>query len=189
MRASYFIRAAVLLIALVGVIYAIRTLQPSSVQKAMLALGVEPGTQASPGLQPASRALQEGEQHLNICRTRIHAIEFDGGQKVEEFKQGLNLKWLAFEDSKPRELGYLDVEKWLSRHCQIIVKPVDEAALPKDAVRGKVKLVYIDRTELPIDWIYGHHFQFEGKTYDSTDFADALAELRGLASFEKPGGP
>jgi hypothetical protein len=155
-----------------------------NVERAMAALGVEPGTSESPGLQPSSRALQPGEERFNICRNRIHAIDFEGGNKVEEFKEGLKLRWLAFQDGQPRELGYLEVEKWLSSHCQIVVKPATEKEIETISARQALTIRYIDRSELPIERIGGLYFRIEGKLFQSKDFADAIEELRQLAQFK-----
>ena len=187
---SLLFKIAFLLLALVGVLFMIRSMTPESVQKAFLALGIEPSAPGQAGFQPAGRELEDGEERRTLCRTRLKAVRYADGRAVEELKKGLKGDWVAWEEGKkePRSIGYLDVEKWLSQHCQFIVsEPLDKPPGPAVAITFE----FIDGTSwkleqsgasflpvLPVDP------KSEARTpFYSPDLASALKELRELAGF------
>lgn len=185
MKTLTFIKATILVLTLVAVIYAIRSLNSGAMGSFFYSLGIEPGTQQSPGLQPAGRRpVQMGEERLNICRTRVHALIFQSGQKIEELKEGLNLKWMAY-DPKPREISYLDVEKWLSRHCQIVIGPRAIADGEVLKFEEYATIEFIDGSSLKVLKAADGTYRIEDRTFYSDDLTDALAELRQIALFEK----
>lgn len=191
MRILLFFKISIMVLFLVGVVFVIRNVTSESVANFFVAFGIEPGTAQSPGLQPATRALKAGEVRFNICPTRIHAVVWPDGRKVEEKKEGLKLRWMAFDPSE-REMAYLETEKWLSRHCQIIIEPkqVPENESLKD-----------QGTFIRLEFIDGRIWEF-GKAalpgpsgapvltligqgaFASPDFEDALRELEAIAGFK-----
>jgi hypothetical protein len=188
-KASLLIKILFLVAVLVVVIGGIRGLNPQNIEKAFDAIGVEAGNSQSPGFQAAgSRPLQPGEERFNLCRTRIIGAQWPNGNRVEEAKDGLKLKWMA-DDPEPREISSIEVEKWLSRHCQVIVKAIDPAKLASDGEVEKASakgdpnighylVRYVDGTDLKISTANGVIFKIGDKAVESTDLHDALAELR-----------
>ncbi len=167
--------------ALIGVVFAIRALNTSKVEGFFHAIGVEPGVPQSPGLQPGSRPLSEGEERYNICRTRIHSVEWKD-RKVEEFREGLNMRWMAV-DPTPREISYMEVEKWLSRNCQIIIQPFQAASSDRSLFNDFVTVQYIDGQKLIIKRGPGPVYQIESKTFHSPYLDNALKDLEKIAQF------
>ena len=79
MRLGMFLKVAAMMAALVMVLMVGRGINSGSVEKAFQALGIEPGTAKSPGLQRGGLTLAAGEERLNICRTRIVSIYLSYG--------------------------------------------------------------------------------------------------------------
>lgn len=178
-----------LILALVGTFVAMRGATTDNVVKAFSALGIEPGAPGSPGLQPGGAALQEGEERRTLCLTRIHAIRFPDGRSVVEVKQGLKLDWTAEEGGKTRSLGYLEVEKWLSLHCQFVAKPApapaDDEITPQTEPKPFVEIEFIDKSTWSLhksgDVIFA--VSDPKDRFYSSDLETALDELRTLAGF------
>jgi len=175
---------------LVLVIAIMRGMTPDKVENFFAALGIEPGTAQSPGLQPGSRPLAEGEERFNICRTRIHSITWPSGRRVEEFREGLKLRWTAV-DPQPREIGYMEVEKWLSSHCQVIVRPLNEA--PEVAGKpSEIVIRFVDNTSATIRNLGGAVYDLkdfgEERLVESPDLQEALLELQRIAQFDPASG-
>ena len=129
---------------------------------------------------PAANGAAVETKTLNLCKTRVHAIIFADGKKVEEFKQGLEMKWMA-HDPTPREIYYLDVEKWLGKYCRIQVEASTES--PKVELPVAVTVEFIDQSKELIHQ-EGATFIVGGTYFRSEEFANALVELRHLAQFE-----
>jgi hypothetical protein len=163
-----WVRAALLGVSLLAVVFVIRNTNQGAIEKAFLSLGIEPGTGQSPGLQPGSRPLQPGESRWTICTNRIRRIEWFAGDGIEEQKEGLKMRWLAYvydpkvgargpgaPRSRELQLDYMDMEKWLSRNCQVIIselKSQDPAGLSPDPgaaeMAAEAKLRYGSLTPL-----------------------------------------
>lgn len=179
----------VLIVALIATFVAMKGANTENVQKAFSALGVEPGAPGSPGLQPGGTALQAGEERRTLCMTRIHAIRFPDGRAVVEVKRGLKLDWTAEEDGKTRSLAYMDVEKWLSLHCQFIARPAseptDEEITPQTEPQPFVDIEFIDKTKWQISRSGDVLFTVSDPKdrFYSDDLKAALNELRVLAGF------
>jgi hypothetical protein len=190
MRLLQILKVMVLILILMGVIAVMRGINAGSVQGFFDALGIEPGAAGSPGLQPSQRPLAAGESRVNICPNRIHAIIWADGRKVEEIRQGLKLRWTAF-DPEPREIGYMDVEKWLSLHCQIVGRPADASSREQADFRDFVIIQYIDKKETKVQSAGGDLIRFDedsARVYHSEDFLQALEELEQTAGFQRSGG-
>jgi hypothetical protein len=186
MRPMQVMKVLVLILALVGVIGVMRGIDARGVQGLFEALGVEPGAPGSPGLLPSKRPLVAGETRVNICPNRIHAIVWADGRKVEEIREGLKLRWTAF-DPQPREIGYMDVEKWLSLHCQVAGSPVSEIDQEQVEFRDFVTIQYIDKKETKVQRAEGDIIRFgeaSSVIYRSEDFMQALQELEQTAGFQ-----
>ncbi len=123
-----------------------------------------------------------GSAKFNLCQTRVHAIVWPDGKKIEELKQGMTMKWLA-HDPTPREISYLDVEKWLGEHCSFSV--MDVAGPVPNVDFRPVKVEFIDKTELIIGVGTGDRFQIGNRIVSSPEFSQALKDLRALGQFEE----
>lgn len=184
-----YIKIVLLVGALILTFMAIRRVTTEKVQGAFSALGIEPGAAGSPGLQPGGAPLQEGEERRTLCLTRIHAVRFPDGRAVVEVKDGLKLDWTAEEDGKSRSLGYLEVEKWLSLHCQFVAKPAgepsDEEITPQTEPQPFVEIEYIDKSNWRLNKSGDVLFTVSDPKdrFYSSDLEAALDELRTLAGF------
>lgn len=191
MRAVFLTKIILMLIALGAVIWAIRSLNSpgttSSLNNAFQALGLQAGGAGSPGLQAAGRELKASEERFNLCRTRIVGVEFGSGRKIEEARDGFKVKWLA-SDPQSREISTLEVEKWLTQHCQIVIQVVDPSTTASFNSEAPLTFHYVDNSSLILKHIDGHYFQIDGRTVDSTDLARALIELQEIALFQPASG-
>lgn len=183
MKPLFLAKIILLSVMLIGVLYSIRQVNGGAVQRAFQALGLQAGSGEAPGFHPANRPLAPGEKSFNLCPNRIHAVVWSERRKVEEFRDGMKLKWIAV-DPAPRELGYMEIEKWLSAHCKIAVKPVaDSSATYADYISVR----YIDGTELKIGKAADGSFRAAGATpeaFQSPDLASALEELEKIAQLK-----
>lgn len=174
--------------------FAMKNLNQEKVQAAFQALGIEPGASGQPGLQPGGSPLAEGEVRRSLCLTRVHAIRFPTGQAVVEVKNGLKLDWTAEESGKTRSIGYLDIEKWLSRHCQFVAKPVSKDEVPEpepsNEPRPFVVVEFIDKTRWEIHRSGDILFAVSNTEdrFRSPDLESALEELKVLAGFTVDSG-
>jgi hypothetical protein len=165
-------------------------LQPQKVQNALHSLGVDAGNSAAPGFQPAtSRTLEAGEERLNLCPTRIASVTWADGREVEESPSGIKRKWLAaFPRAAPREIGYLEVEKWLSQHCEVIAQLAEGVIVGADSAQRLAVVRYIDGSETVIDQTPQGLVKISqpgasARFYRSSDLKGALQELATIAQF------
>lgn len=183
-----YLKVLILCAALGMIIYLISNLSPEKVNESLAAIGAAPGTSDAPGLQPWTRNVGPGEERFNLCRTRVHSVIWPDGKKIEEKKQGLKLTWEAHSPNV-RELPYLGIEKWFSRHCQIVVAKLAS----KDALTGGVgqppafkaflTLVFIDGTTTEIQRTADGTFAFGAEIFKSADLDEAIVELSQIAQF------
>lgn len=190
LKPAVFFKVILMVVTLVFVIAIMRGMTPEKMENVFAALGIEPGTAHSPGLQPGGRPLTEGEERFNICRTRIHSITWPSGRRVEEFKEGLKLRWVAV-DPRPREIGYLEVEKWLSAHCQVIIRPIKEA--PETSGQpSEIVIRFVDNSTATIRNLGGALYDVkdfgEERLVESLDLKEALLELQRIAQFDPVSG-
>lgn len=183
---SIYIRLGVLVIALVLVFVGMKAMTPQAIQGAFSALGVEPGAAGQPGFQSGGKPLAQGEERRTLCRTRLRAIRFADDRAVAEVSKGMKLDWTAEdgagEKKSVRSIGYLEMEKWLSQHCQFLAAPAGEMAV------GEVPAVvfeFIDGSSWGLSQAGPLFLPDSGpKTpFSSPDLQAALAELRQLAGF------
>lgn len=148
MRQMFILKVLILVALLIGVLITIQRLNSGSVQKAFDAIGIQTGSSGAPGFQPTTHAAENGEVSFNFCPNRIQSIQWVNGPRVEETRDGLKMHWMATSGSeKPTEIGYLEMEKWLSAHCKIAVKATDRV---QNATPFLV-VTYLDGTRLSID--------------------------------------
>ncbi len=184
-----YFKIAVLLAALAGTFIAMRSLNQEKVQSAFQALGIEPGAPGQPGFQPGGAPVSDGEIRRTLCLTRIHAVRFPNGNAVVEVKKAMNLDWTAEESGKTRSIAYLDIEKWLSRHCQFVAKPLKDSAepelVPQNEPQPYVVIEFIDKSRWEIHRSGDVLFTVSDPSdrFLSPDLDSALEELKVLAGF------
>ncbi len=173
-------RIVALLTALIGVIAIIKGIGPHHVQNFFGAFTGDPA--ALETMRPV--AVSPRKEKFNLCKTRVHAIIWPDGRKIEEFKQGFTMKWLAF-DPQPREIGYLDIEKWLGEHCRFDVQAPSPEVSAEAAFANEITVEFIDKSTIRIAQAPGDLFRIDDRIIHSPEFAQALNELRGLAQFDE----
>lgn len=184
MRPSVILKVAILLLMLVGVVYAMRSMSEQSVAKFFAALGIEAGS-GQPGSVDATMA---GDEKFNICKTRVRAVVWPDGRRIEESREHVRAVWLAV-DPNPREIGSLDVEKWFSRHCVILVREDEATRTAQDGFNNFLTFEFIDGTRFDFQRTDGGIFRVSGgRQFRSEEFDAAVTELVGLAQLQ-PVGP
>ena len=192
-KTGLYLKIAILLVGLGVVFFAMRSMTTDKVQGAFQALGIEPGADGQPGLQPGGQKLGEGETRRTLCQTRVHAVRFPDGRTIIERKKGLNLDWLAQDEPTAeitgRTLNYLAVEKWFSLHCQFSATPAgppsDQEFEPSNEPVKYVLVEFIDGTKWEL--YRSGHVLFSAADpkdrFESPDLEQALDELKAIAAF------
>lgn len=204
-KTGLYLKILVLVIVLIGVFVAIRSLTTDKVEGAFQALGIEPGADGKASLQAAGGALAPGETRRTLCQTRVHAIRFPDGRSIVEHKDGMKGDWKAEETSiaentgkiepdatpavpvKARSLNYLEVEKWFSQHCQYVAAPApgDENLEPSNEPVKFVLFEFVDQSQWEV-YRSGDVFSSAKDPKDrfvSPDLVKAMSELRAIAGF------
>jgi hypothetical protein len=147
-------------------------------------VGLDAGSAgAAPNAAKAPSGSNSGEQ-VNLCRTRIHAIIWPDGRKIQEFESGMKLRWQAY-NLDPTDIGYMDMEKWLSLHCEVAASARDASA---SVFKTFVTIVYIDGTKEELGLAGDGTYRFAGQTFASPDLVKAISDLISLANLQ-PQGP
>jgi hypothetical protein len=176
--------------ALIAVVWLMRSLDAGSMAKLFDNFGLQAGGAGAPGFQVAGRPLQPGEERLNLCPTRI--VSFIWSEKygvprhsIEERQRpgSIKMQWLAFAPA-PRELSYLEIEKWLTLHCQVTARQITEKDIAHFSSRVPLAIHYVDGGAISIDEIDRQFFRIGEKFFESSDLAVALKELRIVAQME-----
>ncbi|MES2963804.1 MAG: hypothetical protein V4760_07920 [Bdellovibrionota bacterium] len=187
MKPIVILKVALLVLMLAGVIFAMRSMSESSAAKFFGALGIDPSNSYANGV-PATRVPGVGESKLSICKTRVRAVVWPDGRRVEESRQEIRAKWMAV-DPTPREIGSLDVEKWFSRHCEIVIRESEAATGVKDGFSNFVTFEFIDGTKTDFRRTEAGVIRGDGdRQFYSDDFDAAVTELLALAQLQ-PIGP
>lgn len=214
-KTGLYLKISFLAIILVIVVMAIRGMTTEKVQGAFQALGIEPGAEGQPGLQAGGTALADGETRRTLCQTRVHAIRFPDGRSIVEQKNGMKLDWTAEEDPASaetlgnsgtetseggtapesaktrgvRSVGYLEIEKWFSKHCQFVASAApavsSETLEPSNEPVKFVRIEFIDKSQWEL--YRSGDVLFSGSDpkdrFVSPDLQRALEELRAIAGF------
>ncbi|MCM2281419.1 MAG: hypothetical protein NDI61_06185 [Bdellovibrionaceae bacterium] len=174
MKAFFALKVVSLLLALIGVLMLINGVNATHVDRFFRTFGGDPTTIGA-GQLPE-------QVSMILCKTRIHAIIWPDGPKIEEFKQGMTMKWLA-HDPQPREIGYLDMEKWLGEHCRFSAREVPADIASSAQFQSEIVVEFIDQTSTRIGLGDHQMIRFDGRVLESPDLIQALGQLRGLAQF------
>jgi hypothetical protein len=186
LKPSVIAKVLLLVLMLTGVVFAMRSMNEQSAAKFFGALGIETAGNHGGG-DSASRMLGTGESKFNVCKTRVRAVVWPDGRKVEESRQDLRARWMAV-DPTPREIGSLDVEKWFSRHCEIVIRESEASAAVKEGFSNFVTFEFIDGTKTDFQRSEAGVIRAGERQFFSDDFDAAVAELAGIAQLQ-PVGP
>lgn len=179
MNKLVYLKVLVLVVALGGIVYVITHLNAGKMQAGLDQMGLsQPGT-------TAAAPVAEGEEvKINLCPNRVHAIVWPDGRKIQETTTGLKRKWQAY-NLDPVDMGYMDMEKWLSLHCEIQASPLKTA----DVAFGPLLTIeYIDGSREAMQRSPEGLYRFTATTFDSPDLTQALEDLVVIANL-KPLGP
>lgn len=190
-RIGLYAKISLLVLGLVIVIFAIRSMNTEKVEGAFQALGIQEGTSKSAAGTPAggdSSVATETERTL--CRTRVHSLKFPNGDSIYETKEGMTLVWMsetAENAGTPRTLSYLEVEMWFSKHCKFMATPAGPLENPEPS-NEPVKYVQIEFVDGSTWDIYREGDAFVSGSdpkdrFMSEDLDQAIAELRSIAGF------
>ena len=184
MKPSVILKLVLLVMMLVGVVWATRSMNEQSAAKFFAAFGA-PG--ATSGSEPKAVALGAGDSKYNVCKTRVRAVVWPDGRRIEESKTDIRARWMAV-DPQSREINGLDVEKWFSRHCEIVVRESGDAKTATDGFGNYVTFEFIDGTKT--DFLRNEKgvIRADERQFVSPDFDAAVAELVSLAQLQ-PVGP
>jgi hypothetical protein len=171
------LKVLVLVAALCGVIYVISHMTPDKVSQGMQQVGLAPTAAPSTG------------DSVNLCRTRVRAIIWQDGRKIKEAQDGMKAHWQAF-NLTAQDIGSMDVEKWLSLHCEVAVVARDASSdsNPASATKPFVTFEYIDKGRENLDRSANGLYRFAGRTFASPDLDKAFEDLIKLANLQ-PTGP
>ncbi len=189
MNKLVYLKVVVLVLALCGVVYVITQMSPAKMAAGMEQVGLAPASPvgAPPSAPVASVASAAGTAgaatSVNLCRTRVHAIVWPDGRKLQEVTSGMKARWQAY-NLTPEDVGSMDIEKWLSLHCEVAVS--DHAASASS--KPYVTIEYIDGSKEALDRSDDGVYRFAGKTFVSPALDQAFADLIKVANLE-PRGP
>lgn len=189
MKPTVILKVAILLVMLLIVVSIMRNMNEQSAAKLFSNLGIDPkASSAGGGTSAPEQPLGANQSNFNICKTRVHAVVWPDGRRIEESREQIKAHWLAV-DPTPREIGSLDVEKWFSRHCQIAIVEDEASRAARDGFNNFVTFEFIDGTKADFQRTESGVFRAEGdRQFRSDDFDKAIAELIGLAQLQ-PVGP
>lgn len=181
-----YLKIFVLVAALGMVFYIITHMSPEKVETSLQQVGLQtggvPATVA--GRAPIGVPASSNES-INLCRTRIQALVWPDGRKIQEFKDGMKLKWQAF-NLDPADFGTMEMEKWLSLHCEVATSAPSDASA--SSFTPYIKIEYIDGTKEVLARSVSGDYRFSGKTFASPDLDKAVSDLISLANLQ-PTGP
>ncbi len=139
----------------------------------------------SQGMEQVGLAPAGAPESVNLCRTRVHAIIWPDGRKIQEARDQMKAHWQAY-NLNPEDIGSMDVEKWLSLHCEVPgVSREPSAAHPTKAF---VTFEYIDGGRENLDRSDDGVYRFAGRTFASPVLDKAFEDLIKLANLH-PLGP
>lgn len=163
-------RVAALLVILAGVIFSIRWFQSGSADPYFAAMGFGGGASG-------------GDDRFNLCPTRIHAIDWANGARVEERQEGLRGFW-RLTKPEDRELSYLDIEKWLSRHCEVTLESGEAA--PDGGYTALWTIEYVDGQRGTLEQAGADRFRWNGRQMRSLELSQGVTELAEIAGLPRP---
>ncbi len=134
---------------------------------------------SSPGFPTEMPSESSESSSYRLCETRIHSLRWKDGFRIEESKEDMKMKWLAYgtEAREPRELSYLEVEKWLSQNCSITVGTSAAAAAGLEFAPF-VTIQFVNQNLKTVYRAGSNLFQIDGQVLRSSQLEHALENLR-----------
>ena len=126
---------------------------------------------------------------FRLCKSRIASLEWSNHAKIYEDKSSPKAKWMAqdFGSGEPRELDYLDVEKWLGINCMVRVIPLQAfVASQPSGLPDFLVVRFIDGSISHVKKSKISDFQFDDQFFQSGELARSLSELYRLAGIKNP---
>jgi hypothetical protein len=168
-----FVKVLLLVLMLGFVLWSMKVIDASSVARVFSALGIS----------------SESPAQMTLCRSRVRTLAFPDGRKIEERVDGLSMSWMAY-GPEAHEISYLDMEKWLSKHCQINVEPLKPQDEARSAYGDFLSLQFIDGKQIKIEVAGGRAspealFRIDGELVRSEDLRLAVEELVRIAQFNE----
>ena len=161
----FWVRVAVMIVALVGVLSLMSRLRGGSGGTADLVPAVSAG-------------------FLRLCPTRVASVSLIG--KTAVFQDGL--KWFrtgsATGGGERQELDGVAVEKWFSSYCSI---PIEEAAAPGPGSQPLLTLAYVSGLPMTLSLSPDGVFSWKDRSFRSPKLNEALQSLNELPTARAPG--
>jgi hypothetical protein len=182
---------------LIMVLWTMRVVDAASVSQFFANLGVQQSIQQG---VPEVRQAQEKISTYRLCQSRVHSITWPNGDRIEERVDGMKMTWMAY-DPRPRVINYLDMEKWLSQHCELLIQEPHLEDLSRNGYWKYLKIQFVGGKEVEImhadaindadlglkrsanDHSATSVFFVDGKVFRSMNLVDAIASLRSIAQF------
>lgn len=164
MKRSYLLRSLFMTLALLGTIYSMSLLRTNDGVGFFESMGF--------GKHTANT--------LAWCQTRAASIRVVQTQDLIIEK---NRKWLVESKESVREIPYLEMEKWLGEYCQL---KVDREISTNDAIQLAVtpvlEIELIDKTKHSVYRLGSDGYQYDRRSFYSTELNQAIERLSGLVT-------
>jgi len=163
MNWSFIVKINVLVLALLGVVFVMRSMQSGPGPSTLAALLGAPPPPAAP-----SEPTRGAATTLDWCNTRVSALERPGKPTIRQIK----LQWYL-ED---KLLEFIPVEKWFGRNCRVIIDRVSPSEF--DAATAKpVLVVKFIKGEPETLMAAGNIYRWEREIFRSSELDQALVDL------------
>lgn len=201
MNTAWKFKAITLVASLVGVLWAISSLQKGSVETGFKNIGIIPMNEANGAEKPEkpkksanktekkenvisvthdeAGAGANDDNHLAWCETRVKSLETKSGIKIEQ--EGKD--WFVVKPQK-KAIDTLTMEKWLGKHCKLVIT---DSRPPTFVPTNNVEM-------LSVGFINGETSKFtltpegfyfwDGLRFRSKQFKEAMDQLAKVANGE-----
>jgi hypothetical protein len=185
-RQFILLQISFLLLLLIGVVFTMKKITPENMQTFFATMGADTSSVGGGSTVKAAHVAPAPavSEAYNLCKTRISSFRWFNDFRIEESKDSFKGKWMAY-DPAPSELNYLEMEKWLSQHCEV---PVQKSAeqVPASDFHPFVTIRYIDGSSFLIETAGPGRFRMDGQIYRSDELMSAFRELMRVGGFRSP---
>ena len=174
MKVSWIVKANFLILSLGLIVYIMFQMKTSGLPPTFLSvLGISPPPATTAHIHKDTES--GNTEQLTWCQTRVQSMESPSGFKIYQDK----LKWLT-GDSNPREVNFLDVEKWFGRNCSLKIKPLGKATTDINTFQTALIVNFIKGgserfLNLPQE---PHIYSWKGQVFRSPQLKQALDQLK-----------
>ena len=118
-------------------------------------------------------------RNYRICRTRIESMEWVSGSRIYEDKSGRKPRWMSVSaGAEPRELDYLEVEKWFGINCVIKVGMMNPQLSHKLSLEPDLLTIrFVDQRVVHVKKSISDEFLFDQDFFKSIELTNSFAEL------------